>query len=90
MFLIYNSILRGFGWCGACREALLAAEELWTKFKSTQVAKRTEGAGHKYSTTLHVLCNAIGKLHGVRKDSTGTRMYRGLGGLDLREFVRGR
>jgi hypothetical protein len=46
-----------------------------------------EKAGHKFASTLHVLASAVKKLQLIAEDGQGTRLYRGLGGLDVHEFL---
>ena len=49
-----------------------------------------ENAGHKYSTTIHCLVSAIAKLKRISDMTQGTRLYRGLGGLDCQKFLKSR
>ena len=46
-------------------------------------------ARHRYSSTLHALASAVKKLQLTAEDGQGTRLYRGLSGLDVREFLSG-
>ena len=88
MFLIYNGILRGFGACGAVPEDVeFGSDDFWKAFNAETVARRMEEAGHMFASTLHVLASAVKKLQKVSTDGQGTRVYRGLGGLDVRDFL---
>ena len=93
MFLIYNGILRGFGTCGEVKEQIeFGSDEFWKQFKSLEVKKRMEEAGHKFTATIHVLASAIKKLQRTSRAQGfvhGTKVYRGLSGLDVAEFLAG-
>ena len=47
-------------------------------------------AGHKFANTLHLIASFVKKLQGLSDDRQGTRLYRGLGGLDVRDFIIGK
>jgi hypothetical protein len=86
--MLYNGLLRGFGSCGEVPpEVEFASAEFWERLKEVSVESRMEKAGHKFSSTLHVLASAVKKLQLIAEDGQGTRLYRGLGGLDVHEFL---
>ena len=88
---IYNGILRGFGSCGEVKEGIeFGSDDFWKSFSSRTVADRVENSKNKFSSTIHVLASGIKKLQSISDDSQGTRLYRGLGGLDVRDFVASR
>ena len=88
MFVIYNGILRGFGTCGAVPEGVeFGSTEFREALNARTVEDRMAKAGHKFASTLHVLASAVKKLQTVSEAGQGTRVYRGLGGLDVREFL---
>ena len=88
MFMIYNAILRGFGTCGqVLPEVEFQSAEFWEQLKSVHVSDRMKEANHLYSSTIHCLASAIKKLQRISKLAQGSRLYRGLGGLDCSEFL---
>ena len=63
--MLYNGILRGFGFCGTVAIGI----EFWSKngkfeqqCKSRTVEDRMASAGHKYSSTVHALVSAVKQL----------------------------
>ena len=48
---------------------------------------RMDSAGHKFSSTIHCLVSAVKKLQRLNTGVQGTWLYRGLGGLDVRDFI---
>jgi hypothetical protein len=81
--MLYNGILRGFGNCGevpASEDVEFASAEFWQLLGAKTVADRMEKAGHKFSSTMHVLQSAIKKLQTISEGKLlGTRIYRALG-----------
>merc|ERR550532_1724832 len=53
------------------------------------VKVRMSKANHKFSSTIHVLVSAVKKLQRTISGSQGAWLYRGLGGLDVSEFITG-
>ena len=89
MFVLYNSILRGFGACGAVhKDVEFGSDRFWEAINAETVEDRMKEAGHKFASTLHVLASAVKKLQKVSTGGQGTRLYRGLGGLDIRDFLK--
>jgi hypothetical protein len=87
-FMLYNGLLRGFGYCGEVpSDVEFASPEFWERLKEVTVESRMDKAGHKFSSTLHLLASAVKKLQLIAEDGQGTRLYRGLGGLDVHEFL---
>ena len=87
-FMLYNGLLRGFGSCGEVPpDVEFASADFWQRLKKVSVERRMEKAGHKFASTLHVLASAVKKLQLIAEDGQGTRLYRGLGGLDVHEFL---
>ena len=91
LFVLYNGVLRGFGTCGEVQPGV----EFWSKdgifdeqCKSLTVKKRMEDAGHLFPSTIHALVSAIKKLQRKLTGVQGTWLYRGLGGLDTRTFLK--
>lgn len=92
LFVIYNGILRGSGFCGE-----VAAEvPFWSKdgefrrqYESKTIEDRMEFAQHHFSSTIHCLASAVKKMQHVCSGVQGTWLYRGLGGLDIKEFLEG-
>lgn len=92
MFIMYNAILRGVGFCGEVELGV----DLWSadgKFKqqieSVTVKDRMEKAGHRFASTIHSLASAVKKLQRVSTGVQGTWLYRGLGGLGIEDFLTG-
>jgi ankyrin repeat protein len=86
-FMLYNGLLRRFGNCGEVKSDVeFASPEFWELLSKVSVASRMKQAGHKYASTLHALASAVKKLQLIAEDGQGTRLYRGLGGLDVSEF----
>jgi len=59
----------------------------WERLEKVSVESRMKKAGHKFASTLHVLASAVKKLQLIAKDGQGTRLYLGLGGLHVYEFL---
>jgi len=91
MFLVYNAILRGFGTCGKVQEGIkFGCDEFWKSYSAFKVADRIAKSKNTFPSTIHVLASAIKKLQGSSENVQGSRLYRGLGGLDIRDFVKSR
>jgi hypothetical protein len=87
-FMLYNGLLRGFGNCGEVKSDVeFASPDFWERHNKVSVASRMKEAGHKYASTLHALASAVKKLQLIAEGGQGTRLYRGLGGLDVRKFL---
>jgi len=67
--------------------AEFGSPEFWEAFKAETVDSRMKEAQHRFASTLHVLASAIKKLQMVSEEGQGTRVYRGLSGLDVRQFL---
>jgi len=90
LFVLYNGILRGFGCCGCVDEGVLFWKGDFAKqFNATTIEERMKEAGHKFSSTIHVLVSAVKKLQRLSAGVQGTMVYRGLGGLDVKTFIDG-
>ena len=88
MFVLYNAILRGFGCCGAVAEGIeFGSNEFWDQLNAKEIDAWVERSGHKFTNTIHALASAIKKLQGLAAKEPSTRLYRGLGGLKMDEFV---
>ena len=88
MFVIYNAILRGFGFCGAVAEGIeFGSKEFWDQFNAKKIDAWVERSGHKFTNTVHALASAIKKLQGLAAEEPSTRLYRGLGGLSVAKFA---
>jgi hypothetical protein len=86
--MLYNGLLRGFGYCGEVPpDVEFASAEFWARLKVVSVESRMETAGHKFASTMHLLASAVKKFQRIAEDGQGTRLYRGLGGLDVHEFL---
>jgi len=88
--MLYNGMLRGFGFCGevpASEDVEYGSEEFWKLLGKKTVADRMKKAGHKFSSTMHALASAIKKIQGIAEDGQGTRLYRGLGKLLTQLFT---
>ncbi len=59
-------------------------------FEAVTVEERMREAGHKFANTLHLIASFVIKLQGLSDDKQDTRLYRGLGGLDVRDFIIGK
>ena len=80
--MLYNGLLRGFGDCGVVPPEVEAfSDAFWEHLKKVSVKERMEKAGHKFSSTMHVLVSAIKKIQAIAEDDQGTVLYRGLGKL---------
>jgi len=91
MYVLLNSILRGFGFCGAVKAGIeFASDEFWAQWKAVDINAWVERSGHKFTNTCHALASAIKKLQRLADEPVGTRLYRGLGGLDVRTFLKSR
>ena len=88
MFVIYNAILRGFGFCGAVAEGIeFGSKEFWDQFNAKKIDAWVERSGHKFTNTIHALASAVKKLQGLAAEEPSTRLYRGLGGLSVAAFA---
>lgn len=88
--MLYNGLLRGFEGCDevpADEDVELGSLEFWEFLSKVIVARRMEKAGHKYASTLHSLASTVKKLQLISEDGQGVKLYRGLNGLDVGEFV---
>jgi len=88
--MLYNGMLRGFGTCGevpASEDVEYGSPEFWKLLGKKTVADRMKKAGHKFSSTMHVLASGIKKFQGVAEDGQGTLLYRGLGKLLTQLFI---
>jgi hypothetical protein len=80
--------LRGFGDCGEVAAGVeFGSEEFWEQFKAVSIDKWVEKSGHRFTCTIHALASAIKKLQRLSQDEQGTLLWRGLGGLDVAEFL---
>ncbi len=91
--MLYNGMLRGGrGFCGEVpalmKDVKYGSDEFWQLLRATTVADRMKNAGHKFSSTMHVLASAIKKIQGIAEDGQGTRLYRGLGTLMTQLFTK--
>ena len=88
MFVLYNALLRGFGFCGAVEAGIdFGSAEFWAQWKAIDIDTWFKRSGHKFTNTIHALCSAIKKLQAIADDAPGTLLYRGLGALSVREFL---
>ena len=88
MFTLYNALLRGFGFCGAVAPGIdFASDEFWAQWKAVDINAWVERSGHKFTNTVHALASAVKKLQGLAAEEPSTRLYRGLGGLDVAAFA---
>jgi len=88
LFTLYNSILRGFGNCGEVKAGVeFGSEEFWKQSKGVSIDEWVEKSGHRFTNTIHALASAIKKLQ--RLSEQGELLWRGLGGLDVAEFIAG-
>jgi hypothetical protein len=88
--MLYNGMLRGGrGFCGEVpQDVEYGCEGFWQLLRAKTVADRMDNAGHKFSSTMHVLASAIKKIQGMAEDGQGTRLYRGLGNLMTHLFTK--
>ena len=88
MFVLYNALLRGFGFCGAVEAGIeFGSDDFFSQWKAKDINAWFKRSGHKFTNTIHALASAIKKLQAIADDAPGTRLYRGLGGLSVREFL---
>ena len=88
MFVLYNTLLRCFGFCGAVAEGIeFASDEFWTQWKSVDVDAWVESSGHRYTNTIHALASGIKKLQGLTAEKPSTCLYRCLGLLSVAVFA---
>jgi hypothetical protein len=88
MFVLYNAILRGFGFCGeVAADIEFKSDEFWAQWKKKDIDAWVKSSGHKFTNTIHALASAVKKLQGLAAKEPSTRLYRGLGGLKVDEFV---
>ena len=88
MLVLYNDIIRGVGPCGevaACVE--FWSEEFECQLKSQTVEARMKKAGHKFSSTIHCVASAVKRLQSLVSRVQGVKVYRGLGGLGISDFL---
>ena len=91
MFVLYNAILRGFGACGAVAAGIeFASDEFLAQWRAVDIDVWVKRSGHKFTNTIHALASAIKKLQGLAAQDPVTRLYRGLGGLDVSAFLKSR
>ena len=87
MFTLYNALLRGFGFCGAVAPGIdFASDEFWAQWKAVDINAWVKRSGHRFTNTIHALASAIKKLQGFAAEEPSTRLYRGLGGLNVAEL----
>ena len=65
----------------------MARTSSWAQWKAKDINAWFERSGHRFTNTIHALASAIKKLQAIADDAPGTRLYRGLGGLSVREFL---
>jgi hypothetical protein len=88
MFVLYNAILRGFGFCGVVEAGIeFASDEFWAQWKAVDIDAWVKRSDHKFTNTIHALASAIKKLQGLAAEEPSTRLYRGLGGLSVAAFA---
>ena len=88
MFVLYNALLRGFGFCGAVEAGIeFGSDDFFSQWKAKDINAWFKRSGHKFTNTIHALASAIKKLQAIADDAPATRLYRGLGGLSVREFL---
>jgi ankyrin repeat protein len=89
MFVLYNAILRDVGFCGAAAADIeFASDEFLVQWKEKDIKSWVQLSGHKFTNTIHALASAIKKLQGLADKTLVTRLYRGLGGLDVGAFLK--
>jgi len=89
MFVLYNALLRHFGSCGVVEAGIdFGSNEFWDQFNAKQIDAWVEHSGHRFTNTIHALASAIKKLQGLTAEKPSTRLYRGLGGLDVTKFAK--
>jgi len=72
-FQLYNAIIRGFGTCG----------QIHVGVEPVQVVDRMETAGHKFSSTIHLIVSGVEKLKDAQDCDANAWLYRGLDGGEL-------
>ena len=88
MFVLYNALLRGFGFCGAVEAGIeFGSDDFFSPWKAKDINAWFKRSGHRFTNTIHALASAIKKLQAIADDAPATRLYRGLGGLSVREFL---
>ena len=88
MFVLYNALLRGFGFCGAVEAGIeFGSDDFFSQWKAKDINAWFKRSGHRFTNTIHALASAIKKLQAIADDAPATRLYRGLGGLSVREFL---
>ena len=88
MFVLYNALLRGFGFCGAVEAGIeFGSDDFFSQWKAKDINAWYKRSGHRFTNTIHALASAIKKLQAIADDAPATRLYRGLGGLSVREFL---
>ena len=90
LFTLYNSILREFGSCGEVAAGVeFGSEEFWKQLNEVSIDEWVRKSGHRFTNAIHALASAIKKLQRLSQDEQGTLLWRGLGGLDMCEFLAG-
>ena len=88
MFVLYNALLRGFGFCGAVEAGIeFGSDDFFSQWKAKDINAWFKRSGHRFTNTIHALASAIKKLQAIADDAPATRLYRGLGGLSVSEFL---
>jgi hypothetical protein len=88
MFVLYNAILRGFGFCGAVAEGIdFASDEFWAQFNAKKIDAWVKNSGHRFTNTIHALASAFMKMQRLKAYDPSTTLYRGLGGLSVAAFA---
>jgi hypothetical protein len=88
MFVLYNALLRDFGSCGVVEAGIeFGSNEFWDQFNAKKIDAWVKRSGHRFTNTIHALASAIKKLQGLAAEEPSTRLYRGLGGLDVAKFA---
>jgi hypothetical protein len=88
MYVLHNGILRDVGFCGAAAAGIeFASDEFLAQWKDKDIKTWVQHSGHKFTNTIHALASAIKKLQGLADKALVTRLYRGLGGLDVGAFL---
>lgn len=90
MRMLYMGFLRGSGFCGAVDEGV----EFWSgdgefeaQLKARSIIDRMQVAGHRFSSTLHVMASAVRKLSRNITGFQGSWVYRSLGLFGTDEFL---
>ena len=76
MFVLYNALLRGFGFCGAVEAGIeFGSDDFFSQWKARDINAWFKRSGHRFTNTIHALASAIKKLQAIADDAPACLLY---------------